>query len=101
MEALLNLLPRKWRTSLVIYRRNRNMIDRSSVALPLASLLASYLALYLASYLASYLALPVGRNRNAAYSQHLPMAAILLLNIVYALRDLLNGIFENKVVSPL
>ena len=64
MEALLILLP-KTEGQPRIYRRNRSVIDRSSVASPLASPLASYLALYLASYLAS----PVDRNRNAAYSQ--------------------------------
>jgi hypothetical protein len=60
MEALLKQLP-ETEGQPRIYRRNRNMIDRSSVASPLASLLASYIA--------SYLALPVDRNRNAAHSQ--------------------------------
>jgi hypothetical protein len=63
MEALLIQLP-KTEGQPRIYRHNRDMIDRSSVA----SLRASYLA--------SYLALPVGRNRNAAYSQHNELQAI-------------------------
>jgi hypothetical protein len=64
MEALLTQLP-KTEGQPRIYRRHRNMINRSSVASPLASLLASYLT----SYIASYLALPMGRNRNAVPSQ--------------------------------
>jgi hypothetical protein len=66
MEALLIQLP-KTKGQPHIYRRNKNMIYRSSVASPLASPLASYLA--------SYLALPVDRNRNAAYSQQICLIA--------------------------
>jgi hypothetical protein len=62
MEALLVQLP-KTEGQPRIYRRNRNMINRLSITLPLASLLA----LYLASYIASCLALTVSRNRNAVY----------------------------------
>jgi hypothetical protein len=70
MEALLIQLP-KTEGQPRIYRRNRNVIDRSSVASPLASPFALLLALLLASYFASHLASLVNRNRNAAYSQQI------------------------------
>jgi hypothetical protein len=58
VEALLIQLP-KTEGQPRIYRRNRNIINRSSVASPLAS------------HLASYLASPVDHSRNVAYSQQI------------------------------